>query len=68
MFLLVICEILGLFVITLTVDDKYFLCYRESLPQPIQIQASQKGKNFSELVPEFPKFSSKFQPLEKIIP
>ena len=32
MSLLVICEILWLFVTTLTVDDKYFLCYSENVP------------------------------------
>ena len=35
MSLLVICEILGLFVNTLTVSEKYFLCNSENLLQPI---------------------------------
>ena len=38
MSLLVICEILGLFVNTLTADDKYSLFNRENLPQRIQIE------------------------------
>ena len=38
----VICESLGLFVNTLTADDKYFLCNRENLRQPVQMQLSQK--------------------------
>ena len=33
--LLVICEILGLFVNTMTVHDKYFLPNGDNLPQPI---------------------------------
>ena len=42
MSLVVICESLGLFVNTLTADDKYFLCNRENLRQPVQMQLSQK--------------------------
>ena len=38
MSLLVICEVLGLFVNTLTADDKYSLFNRENLPQRIQIE------------------------------
>ena len=40
MFLLVISEILGLLVNTLTVDNKYSLSNSENLPQPIQMQLS----------------------------
>ena len=42
MSLLVICEIVGLFVNTLTTDDKYFLLNSENLGQPIQMQLSDK--------------------------
>ena len=35
-------EILGLFVKTLTADDKYFRHIRENLPQLIQMQFYQK--------------------------
>ena len=46
MSLLVICEILGHFVNTLTADDKYSLCNTELLLQPIQMQLSKKEKIF----------------------
>ena len=42
MSLLVTCEILGLFVNRLTINDKYSFRYRESLPQPIPMQLSKK--------------------------
>ena len=53
MFLLKICEILWLFVNTLTADDKYSLRYRESLRQTIQVQLSKKQKTFVNLMPNF---------------
>ena len=40
---------LRLFVYTLTVDEKHYLLTRDNLTQTIQIQLSQKQKNFSEL-------------------
>ena len=46
--LLVICKILGLFVNTLTADDKDSFLNRDNLTQPIQMQLSQKQKNFSQ--------------------
>ena len=48
MSLLVIQKILRLFVDTLTVNDKHYLLNRDNLPQPIQMQLSQKQKTFSE--------------------
>ena len=45
MSLLVICEILGLFINTLTADDKYFCQNSENLLKPIEMQVSAK-KNF----------------------
>ena len=42
----VLCNILGLFVKTLTDDDKYSLLYRDNLTEPIQILLSQKQKTF----------------------
>ena len=42
MSLLVICEILGLFLNTLTVDDKYFRRYRENFEQPVQKELYEK--------------------------
>ena len=47
--MLVLCKILGLFVNTLTDDEKYSLLYRDNLTQQIQILLSQKPKTFSKL-------------------
>ena len=41
-----ISEILGVFVNTLTADDKYSLRNRKNLPKPIQLQLSKKNKIF----------------------
>ena len=48
-------KILRLFVNTLTVNDKHYLLNRDNLTEPIQIQLSQKQKNFSEFFFEFLK-------------
>ena len=48
MSLLLIYKILGMFVNTLTGDDKHFLLNRNNLTQPIQIQLSHKQKAFSQ--------------------
>ena len=53
--MLVLCKILGLFVNTLSEDDKYCLLYRDNLTQPIQIPLSQKRKTFSEFFSAFLK-------------
>ena len=45
---IVISEVLGLFIIRLTADDKYSLLKRENLPQSIQMQLPEKQKNISE--------------------
>ena len=45
---LVWCEILRLFVKTLTADDKYSDSNMQSLPQQFQMPLSQKQKTFSE--------------------
>ena len=42
--LLVISEILGLFLTTFTVDDKFFLQNSKDLRQPIHMQLSRKEK------------------------
>ena len=47
--LLVICKILGLFVNTLTANDRYSHLNTENLRQPSQIQLSNKLKSFSQL-------------------
>ena len=39
-------KILGLFLNTLTVDDKHYMLNRDNLTQPIQLQLSQKQKTF----------------------
>ena len=46
--LLVIHKILGLFVDTLTVDEKHYMLNREDSTEPIQIQLFLKQKTFSE--------------------
>ena len=49
------CEILGLFVNTLTANDKYSLLNRDNLTQLIQMKLSQKQKSF------FGMFFSRFE-------
>ena len=49
--LLVISQILGLFVNTLTPNEEYFLNNRENLPVPIQLQTSKKQKKFLQFFP-----------------
>ena len=58
--LLIICEMLGLFVTTLTGDDKYCLRNNEYLPQPIQMQLSKKKNTFSQFFAKFVNFTSNF--------
>ena len=53
--MLLLCKILGLFVNTLTDDDKYCLLYRDNLTQKIQILLSQKPKTLSQLSSEILK-------------
>ena len=52
---LVWCEILRLFVKTLTADDKYSGSNMQSLPQQFQTPISQKQKTFSEFFIAFLK-------------
>ena len=47
MYLLVICEILGLIVNILTADDKYSLRHSGNLLHSIQMHLSKKTKTFS---------------------
>ena len=44
--MLVLCKESGVFLNTLTDDDKYCLLYRDNLTQPIQILLSQKQNTF----------------------
>ena len=48
-------KILMLFVNTLTVNDKHYVLNRDNLPQPIQMQLSQKQTTFSEFCSAFLK-------------
>ena len=59
--LLATCKILGRFVDTLTVNDKYSLLNRDNLTQPIQMHLSQKQQTFSEFFNAFLKFSLNVQ-------
>ena len=63
--MLVLCKILGLFVNTLTDDDKYCLLYRDNLTQPIEILLSQKQKTFSQFFSPFLKYTLNFELFQK---
>ena len=63
--MLVLCKILGLFVKTLSDDDKYCLLYRDNLTQPIQIHLCQKEKTFPHFFSAFLKSTLNFEHLEK---
>ena len=58
-------KILGLFVNTLTVDDKHYLLNRDNLTEPIQMQLSKIQKSFSEIFFAFLKFILNFKHLPK---
>ena len=59
--MLVLCKILGLFVKTLSDDDKYCLLYRDNLTQPIQILLSQKQKTVFQFFSGFLKSTLNFE-------
>ena len=63
--MLVLCKILGLFVNTLTDDEKYSLLYRDNLTQPIQILLSPKRKTFSQLFSKIFKPTLNFEHFQK---
>ena len=63
--MLVLCKISGLFLNTLTDDDKYSLLYRDNLTQPIQILLSQKQKTFSQFFSAFLKSTLSFEHFQK---
>ena len=65
--MLVLRKILGLFVNTLTDDDKYCLLYRDNLTQPIQILLSQKQNTFSQFFSPFSKSTLNFEHFQKKI-
>ena len=60
-----IYKILGLFLNTLTVDDKNYLLNRDNLTQPIQLQFSQKQKTFSQFFSAFLKSILNYKHLPK---
>ena len=63
--MLVLWKILGLFVHTLTDNDKYCLLYRDNLTQPIQKLLSQKQKTFSQFFSAFLKSTLNFKHFQK---
>ena len=65
--MLVLCKILGLFVNTLSENDKYCLLYGDNLTQPIQILLSQKQKTFSQFGSAFLKSILNFEHFQKKI-
>ena len=60
-----ICKILGLFVKTLTADDKCSLPNRDNLSQHLQMQLSQKEKKLSHLFYVFWKSRFNFEHFQK---
>ena len=58
-------KILGLFLNTLTVDDKHYMLNRDNLTQPIQLQLSQKQKTFSQIFFAFLKSILNYKHLPK---
>ena len=63
--MLVLCQISGLFLNTLTDDDKYCLLYRDNLTQPIKILLSQKQPTFSQFFSSFLKSTLNFEHFHK---
>ena len=63
--MLVLCKISGVFVNTLTDDDKFCLLYSDNLTQPIQILLSQKQKTFSHFFSPFLKTTLNFEHFQK---
>ena len=64
MYLLMISGILGLFVNTLTANNKSSFCNSENLEQAIQMQFSKKQKTLSEFLDLFLKSTSNFEHFE----
>ena len=64
-YFLVISETLGLFIVTMTANDKHSLRNSGNLIQPIQMQLSKKRKDFSLFFAQFMKFKSNYDYLKK---
>ena len=62
---LVLGEILGMFVNTLTADGRYPVQGLQNLTVPFQIQLSEKRKTFDQFFVPFLESSSKFKHFEK---
>ena len=62
---IVLGEILEMFVNALTADGKYPVQGSENLQRAIQMQLSEKEKNFSQLFVPFLNSTSNFKHLEK---
>ena len=62
---LVLREIVGVFVITLTADEKYPVQDAENLSIPIQMQLSEKPKSFSQFFVPLLEYQSNFNEFEK---
>ena len=58
-------KLVRLFLNTLTADDKHYLLNRDNLTQPIQMQVSQKQKNFSQIFFAFSKYILNFKHFPK---
>ena len=65
--MLMLCKISGLFLNTLSEDDKYSLLFGDNLTQPIQILFSQKQKTFSQFGSAFLKSTLNFERFQKKI-
>ena len=63
--LLEICNVLRLFLNTITADDKYSLLNRDNLTQLIQMQLSQKKKAFTQFFALVCKSKLNFEHLRK---
>ena len=63
--MLVLWKILGLFVNTLSEDERYCLLYKDNLLQPIQILLSQKQNTFSQVFSPFLKSTLNFERFQK---
>ena len=63
--LLVTPKILVLSLYTLTADDKYSLCNKDNLQQPIQMELSNKQNFFSQLSAASVKFTFQFHHFEE---
>ena len=63
-FLFMIFKVFGLLVNTLAANEKYLVLQIIKLTTPIQMEISQKQKNFSQFFPPFLKFRLNFEYFE----